>query len=119
MRIFNNKVECNDGTFSITNGAVAPCIGSGVKPPKSKFDFSGISELLNGGRSVNQPIDFVKYEQDQFKLEKAKYNAEKSISDAEKNNTKEIAKKNMTLTHIGLFVGGLALGYFAYKKFKN
>ena len=48
----------------------------------------------------------------QVALEQAKLNAEKSKTPAQAN-------KNMTLTHIGLFVGGLALGYFAYKKFKK
>lgn len=63
MSAESNKVQCNDGNYDRTNGAVAPC--------------------LNGG------------------------------------GVKIITKKSMTLTHIGLFVGGLALGYFAYKKFKK
>ena len=54
----------------------------------------------------------IEIEKQNIALEQAKLNAEKSKTPAQAN-------KNMTLTHIGLFVGGLALGYFAYKKFKK
>jgi hypothetical protein len=37
----------------------------------------------------------------------------------DKENLPLPAKKSMTIMHIGLFVGGLAVGYFAYKKFKK
>jgi hypothetical protein len=36
-----------------------------------------------------------------------------------KKQAPAMPKKSMTLTHIGLFVGGLAVGYFVYKKFKK
>jgi len=44
-----NKVQCNDGTYSITNGAEAPCLNSGGIKAPSKFDYSGINEILNKG----------------------------------------------------------------------
>jgi len=48
MSLFDNKVECNDGTFSISNGAVAPCIGSGVKTLKSQWDFTKLKGWTGG-----------------------------------------------------------------------
>jgi len=94
-----NKVLCNDG--SIQTQANYP--NARVMDACAK----------NGGRSANQPIDFVKYEQDQLNLERAKYNAEKAMFDAQKNNTKE------PIYYILVTAGVLIAGYFAYNKFKK
>lgn len=159
MSLFENKVECNNGTFDISNGAVAPCVNSGgVKAPKSKFDFSGLSKILNGGglpdlsidmnkkptkvlcndgsiqlqtndlnakvmdacaknggKSANQPIDFIKYEQDQYNLEKAKYNANLPTKGKEDITKKLLGAYNQNLIILVVLVAG----YFAYKKFKK
>ena len=56
MSLLNNEVQCNDGGYDIRNGAVAPCFNRGGIAPKSKFDFSGISELLNKGGFPTNPI---------------------------------------------------------------
>lgn len=119
MSLLNNKVQCNDGTFDITNGAVAPCFNrGGVKLLKSKY--SGISEFLNDKSTIfpsfniikpsvisNDKVISLQEEKEKLALEKAKTSASEPV------------KKSMTLTHIGLFIGGLAVGYFAYKKFKK
>jgi hypothetical protein len=93
------KVLCNDGTIQFQ-----------INHPNAKVMDACAK---NGGRSANQPIDFVKYEQDQFNLEKAKYNAEKSMSDAQKNKTKE------PIYYVLVTAGVMIAGYFAYKKFKK
>jgi hypothetical protein len=93
------KVLCNDGSIQLqTNDPNARVMDACVK---------------NGGRSANQPIDFVKYQQDQINLAKAKYNSEKAMSDAQKNNTKE------PIYYILVTAGVMIAGYFAYKKFKK
>jgi hypothetical protein len=63
MRIdMRNSVECNDGTFSITNGAIAPCVNSGgVKnyvnlPTKGKED---ITKKILGAYNQNLIIAVV------------------------------------------------------------
>jgi hypothetical protein len=61
-----NRVLCNDGTYDITNGAVAPCSSSG-----------GVKS------SVSTP------------------------------------PKSMTTMHIGLFVGGVVVGYLLSKYMKK
>lgn len=93
------KVLCNDGSIQFR-----------INEPNAKVMMPCAK---NGGVSANQPIDFVKYEQDQFNLEKAKYNAEKSMSDAQKNKTKE------PIYYILVTAGVMIAGYLAYKKFKK
>jgi hypothetical protein len=93
------KVLCNDGSIQFQ-----------INDPNARVMDACAK---NGGRSANQPIDFLKYEQDQFNLEKAKYNSEKAISDAQKNKTKE------PIYYILVTAGVLVAGYFAYKKFKK
>jgi len=103
------KVQCNDGTMDEGNPTKAPCTNNGG----IKF----APEFKNGSDFNKQKGEIER--QQILALEQAKFNSEKAMSDAKKNNTKDMANKSMTLTHIGLFVGGLALGYFAYKKFKK
>jgi len=62
--VASNRVLCNNGTYDITNGAVAPCDSA-------------------GGVKVQAPT------------------------------------KSMTTMHIGLFVGGVAVGYLLCKLMKN
>lgn len=95
----STKVLCNDGSIQFQrNDPNARVMDACAK---------------NGGRSANQPIDFVKYEQDQFNLAKAKYNSEKAMSDAQKNKTKE------PIYYVLVTAGVMIAGYFAYKKFKK
>ena len=122
-----NQVQCNDGTYSITNGAVAPCLNSGGIKAPSKFDYSGINEMLKNSipfiPPFMQPVykngsDFNKQKgeierQQILALEQAKYNSEKAMSDAQKNNTKE------PIYYILVTAGVMIAGYFAYKKFKK
>lgn len=126
MRVdMTNKVQCNDGNYDITNGAVAPCLNSGGVKPPSKFDYSGLSELLNKGGFptpilqkpiVKNPANFnkqIEIEKQNIALEKAKYNSEKAMSDAQKNKTKE------PIYYILVTAGVMIAGYIAYKKFKK
>ena len=126
MRVdMTNQVQCNDGTYSITNGAVAPCVNSGGVKPPSKFDYSGLKEML--GNSIPfippfmQPVykngsDFNKQKaeierQQILALEQKKIDFEKAMSDAQKNKTKE------PIYYILVTAGVMIAGYFAYKKF--
>jgi len=97
----STKVLCNDGSIQFqTNDPTARVMDACAK---------------NGGRSANQPIDFTKHEEEKFKLalEQKKLDAEKAMSDAQKNNTKE------PIYYILVTAGVLVAGYFAYKKFKK
>jgi hypothetical protein len=78
----------------------------------SKFDYSNLNEVLVGGVGVKNPLK-------PSALENQKYQEEKEKLAYEKAKITTPVKKSMTLIHIGLFVGGLAVGYFAYKKFKK
>jgi len=52
MRVdMRNSVQCNDGNYDITNGAVAPCVNNGgVKIiSNSKIDFIKLNDGLLGG----------------------------------------------------------------------
>jgi len=123
-----NKVQCNDGTFSRTNGAEAPCINSGGVKPPSKFDYSGINEMLKNSIPFVPPFiqkpfgiqnreNFSKQQeierQQILALEQAKFNSEKAMSDAQKNKTKE------PIYYILVTAGVMIAGYLAYKKFKK
>jgi hypothetical protein len=59
--VTSTKVLCNDGSIKNQQSS-----------PNAEY---GDACANNGGRSANQPIDFVKYEQDQLNLERAKLNA--------------------------------------------
>jgi hypothetical protein len=72
-----NRVLCNDGTYDITNGAVAPCDSAG--------GVKGNSNLPTKGKEVSTPAP----------------------------------PKNMTSIHIGLFVGGVVVGYLLSKYMKK
>ena len=54
-----------------------------------------------------------------IRSEEACVAATKRVLEIAKKQAPAMPKKSMTLTHIGLFVGGLAVGYFVYKKFKK
>lgn len=100
--VFNTKpltkVLCNDGSIQFqTNNTNARVMDACAK---------------NGGRSANQPKDFLIYEQEK-KLEQAKFDSEKAMSDAQKNKTKE------PIYYILVTAGVMIAGYFAYKKFKK
>jgi hypothetical protein len=100
-KITSTKVLCNDGSIQFqTNDPTARVMDACAK---------------NGGRSANQPIDFTKHEEEKFKLalEQKKLDAEKAMSDAQKNNTKE------PIYYILVTAGFLIAGYFAYKKLKK
>jgi hypothetical protein len=97
----SKKVLCNDGTIQFQS-----------TEPNAKVMMACAK---NGGSSANQPIDFTKYEEEKFKLalEQKKIDAEKAMSDAQKNNTKE------PIYYILVTAGVMIAGYFAYKKFKK
>jgi hypothetical protein len=131
MRVIaSNKVQCNDGNYDITNGAVAPCLNSGgVKIiSNSKIDFLKLNDGLLGNSIpfvppfMQQPkyktgSDFNKRQeierQQILALEQAKFNSEKAMSDAQKNKTKE------PIYYILVTAGVMIAGYLAYKKFKK
>jgi hypothetical protein len=92
------KVLCNDGTIQFQS----------TEPNLKVMDACA----KNGGRSANQPIDFSKYEQEK-KLEQAKLDSDKAMSDAQKNKTKE------PIYYILVTAGVMIAGYLAYKKFKK
>jgi hypothetical protein len=126
MSLFDNKVECNNGTFDISNGAVAPCLNSGgVKAPKSKFDFSGLSQILNGTTgfpSISKPsviTNDMNLETQKQKLayEQAKYNLEKAMYNTQNNTQNNTTKE--PIYYILVTAGVMIAGYFAYKKFKK
>jgi len=53
----SNEVECNDGNYDKTNGAVAPCLNrGGVKPTKGKED---ITKKILGAYNQNLIIAVV------------------------------------------------------------
>jgi hypothetical protein len=122
-----DRVLCNDGTSDTTIGAVAPCLNSGGVKAPSKFDYSGINEILKNSIPfvppfMQQPIikngsDFNKQReierQQILALEQAKFNSEKAMSDAQKNKTKE------PIYYILVTAGVMIAGYIAYKKFKK
>lgn len=101
-------------------------IESNTQKP-SKFDYSGINEMLKNSipfiPPFMQPIikngsDFNKQKseierQQILALEQKKYDAEKAMSDAQKNKTKE------PIYYILVTAGVMIAGYFAYKKFKK
>jgi hypothetical protein len=94
----SSKVLCNDGSIQFqANDPNARVMDACAK---------------NGGRSANQPLDFTIYEQEK-KLEQAKFDSEKAMSDAQKNKTKE------PIYYILVTAGVMIAGYFAYKKFKK
>ena len=100
----STKVLCNDGSIQFQTNY-------------SNYPTARVMDACakNGGRSANQPIDFTKYEEEKFKLalEQKKLDAEKAMSDAQKNKTKE------PIYYILVTAGVMIAGYFAYKKFKK
>jgi hypothetical protein len=129
--VTSTKVVCKDGTIkyqqSSPNARYGDACADNGGRAENKFDNSGINEMLKNSipfiPPFMQPIikngsDFNKQKgeierQQNLALEQAKLDAEKAMSDAQKNKTKE------PIYYILVTAGVIIAGYFAYKKFKK
>jgi hypothetical protein len=132
MRIdMRNKVLCNNGTYDRTNGAEAPCESAGgVKQQSFDWKKIDVKNLFNQGfpdlsKVTSTPVIC---KDGTTQIQKSSPNAEfmdacvNNGGRAENKSTTKPAtnsSKNMTKMHIGLFVGGVVVGYFLLKILKK
>ena len=138
MRIdMRNKVLCNNGTYSITTGAEAPCSSAGGVKQQS-FDWAEVSKnilkIQGFPDTSNVTSTPVLCKDGTTKIQKESPNAEymdacvnnggraekQPVVDAPVKGKEDTTKKLLGAYNKNLIIAVvLVAGYFAYKKFKK